>query len=102
MYKLQLLTSTNKSFTFRENWFLLNSGATVGLQHPLIQVDCETQISSKTKGRGCLVSKTSGAQFLLVESLFAYLMLEIVLFLQAILFSFGVCFNHSAAVYNPP
>lgn len=67
MNKLRLLTRTNNDFRavyFQEYWFSLNSGDTVELQYLLIQADCDTQISSKTKGRGglyVLISKTSGA-----------------------------------------
>lgn len=56
MNKLQLLTRTNYEFTsavyFQENWFSHNAGGTVELQEDmLIQADCDTQISSKTKGK---------------------------------------------------
>lgn len=68
MNKLQLLTRANDDFTsavyFHRNWFSLNSGGTVALQeYTLIQADCDTQISSKTKKEGMyvLIWKTSGA-----------------------------------------
>lgn len=87
MNKLQLLTRTNNNFTavyFQENWFLLKSGGTVELhEYTLIQADCDTQISSKTKGTGevCFNIKNKWCLVVPVESQLCSLMLKTLPFL---------------------
>lgn len=86
MNKLRLLTRTNNDFRavyFQEYWFSLNSGDTVELQYLLIQADCDTQISSKTKGRGvvCFNIKNKWCSVAPVESQLGSLMLKTLLFL---------------------